>query len=92
MSYICIYLDMYACKYTFMTYLLYMYSIFARYSYDILINYICFLLFITIILYCHLHYNRDAWYILWVKLHGIVREGFFSMVMYVLDVVQKSFF
>ena len=50
-----------------MIYLLHMYCIFARYSYDILVNYICFLLFITNILYYQLNYNGDAWYILWVK-------------------------
>ena len=44
-----------------MIYLLHIYCIFARYTYDILINYICFLLFLTNILYCQLHYNGDAW-------------------------------
>ena len=46
-----------------------------------------FCFFITNILYYQLNYNGDAWYILWVKLHGIVREVCFSMVRYVLDVV-----
>ena len=75
-----------------MIYLLHKYCIFARYSYDILVNYICFFLFIINILYCQLNYNRDVWYILWVKLHGIVRDVCFSMVRYVLGVVLKCFF
>ena len=82
-SYICTYLHMYACKYTFLIYLLHMYCIFARYSYDIVVNYICFFLFITNILYCELNYNGDAWYILWVKWYGMVRDVCFSIVRYV---------
>ena len=34
-SYICTYLHMYACKYTFLIYLLHVYCIFGRYGYDI---------------------------------------------------------
>ena len=82
---------MYVHKHTFMIYLLHMYCIFARYTYDILINYICFWLFLTNILYCQFNYNGDAWYISWVKRHGMVREFSFSMVRHVIDVVQNSF-
>ena len=65
-SYVCTYLHIYAYKHTLMRYLLHMYYIFARYTYDILINYICFLLFITNILYCQLNYNGDLVY-KWAK-------------------------
>ena len=46
-----------------MIYILHMYRIFCRYSYDIVVDYICFLLFVTNISYCQLNYNGDAWYI-----------------------------
>ena len=65
---------MYACKYTFMIYLLHMFCIFSTYGYDIVVNYICSLLFITNILCCQLNDNGDGWNILLLKWHGIVTD------------------
>ena len=66
-GYIYTYLHIYACKYTFMIYLLHMFCIFPTYSYDIVVNYICSLLFITNILCCQRNYSGDGWNILWLK-------------------------